>query len=236
MAVTGACLVGFLIGHLVGNLQIFLPPEALNRYAHFLQSTPEILWPARAGLLVLITLHIASAIHLALENRAARPVAYARDPALQTSTFASRTMLVSGGIVACFVVFHLLHFTVRVEALNGASVPFHALKDPRTGHPDVYAMVVAGFSVWYIALCYVVGIGLLCVHLSHGVGAMFQSLGLMNRAYRGWIDGLAKGLAVLLFVGYVSIPAAVLLGGHGRDYLNEVAAASVTPLAQEVRQ
>ncbi len=239
MAVTGAGLVGFLFGHMVGNLQVFLPPEALNRYAHFLQSTPEILWPARIGLLVLIGLHVWSAFRLTAENRAARPVAYAKDPAAKTSALASRTMLVTGIVVACFIVFHLLHYTVRLEAVNGSKIPFQALKDPLTGHNDVYAMVVAGFSVWHVTLFYAVGVGLLCFHLSHGVGAMFQSLGLMNRAYRAGIDWLARGVAVVLFCGYMSVPTAVLVFGHGQAHLRHLAdhpPADAVAAAQEARE
>jgi succinate dehydrogenase / fumarate reductase, cytochrome b subunit len=193
MAVTGAGLVCFVIGHLIGNLQIFLPPEAINRYAHFLHSSPELLWPARLGLLLLVGLHVLSAVWLWHENRAARPVTYALDPAVQSSSYASRTMLMSGLIVAAFVVYHLLHFTVQVESINGTPVLFGDLRDPATGHADVYAMIVAGFSVWYVSLFYLAAVGLLCVHLSHGVNAMFQSLGLMNRAYRVVIDKAGQG-------------------------------------------
>jgi succinate dehydrogenase / fumarate reductase cytochrome b subunit len=220
MAVTGAGLLCFLIGHMIGNLQIFLPPEAINRYAHFLQSTPELLWAARIGLLLLILLHIVSATRLSLDNRASRPVAYAMDPALQSSSYASRTMLLSGGIIAAFILYHLLHYTVRLESINGSPVPFHALKDPVTGHNDVYAMVIAGFRVWYVSLFYLIGVGLLCFHLSHGVGAMFQSLGLMNRAYRALIDKAAIVLSLVLFCGYLSIPVAVLCFGHGQEHLD----------------
>jgi succinate dehydrogenase / fumarate reductase cytochrome b subunit len=222
MAVTGAGLLCFLIGHMLGNLQIFLPPEALNRYAHFLQSTPELLWAARLGLLTMITLHVWSAVRLTLANRASRPATYALDPALQSASYASRTMLMSGLIIAAFVVYHLLHYTVRVESINGTVTVFHALKDPVTGHNDVYAMTVAGFKVWYVSVFYILAVGLLCFHLSHGIKAMFQSLGLMNRTYRVAIDRAAPIIAALLFVGYASIPAAVLFLDHGGEYLKEV--------------
>lgn len=221
MAVTGAGLLLFLIGHLVGNLQMFLPPEAINRYGHFLQTTPELLWSARLGLLLFVGLHVWSAVRLWLENQAARPVLYLKDPAVETSTYASRTMLMSGLIIASFVIFHLLHFTARAEWVTGTPIQFHALQDPEADRYDVYAMVVAGFSVWYVSLFYTIAMGLLCLHLSHGIGAMFQSLGLMNRQYRAIIDQVAKGLALVLFCGYVSIPVAVLLG-HGHDYLTHV--------------
>jgi len=222
MAVSGAGLFCFVLGHMIGNLQVFLPPEALNDYAHFLQSTPELLWTARLGLLALVGLHVMSAVWLWHENRAARPVTYALDPAARSSSYASRTMLMSGLIIALFVIYHLLHFTVRIEGINGTPVVFGDLRVPETGHPDVYAMVVAGFRVWYVSLFYLVAVGLLCLHLSHGVSALFQSLGLMNRAYRALIDQAAKAVAVLLFVGYASIPTAVWLFGHGEDYLREV--------------
>jgi len=221
MAVTGAGLLCFLVGHMLGNLQVFLPPEAINRYAHFLQSTPELLWAARLGLLTMIILHVWSAVRLTLGNRASRPVTYALDPALQSSSYASRTMLMSGSIIAAFVVYHLLHYTVRVESINGSTLPFHALKDPVTGHNDVYAMMIAGFQVWYVSAFYILAVGLLCYHLSHGIRAMFQSLGLMNRTYREAIDRAAPIIAALLFVGYASIPAAVLFLHHGGEHLQQ---------------
>jgi succinate dehydrogenase / fumarate reductase, cytochrome b subunit len=222
MAGSGVVLVLFVLGHLVGNLQFFLPPEAINRYGHFLQSNLEVLWPVRLILLGLVTLHIFTAFQLWAENRAARPVAYASPATAYGSTLASRTMLVSGLVVASFIVFHLLHYTLKVEAVNGSAVPFHQLMEPGTGHPDVYAMMVAGFSVWYVAVFYVIGVGLLCWHLSHGLGAMLQSLGLRNPTYTPLVTKAARVIAVLLFVGYASLPASVLLFGHGRAYLAEV--------------
>ncbi len=220
MAVSGLVLFLFVAGHLVGNLQIFLPPEAINRYGDFLQSNLELLWPVRIILLGMIGLHVWSAISLSLENKAARPDAYAIPPRFGSS-LASRTMLVSGGIAGAFVVYHLLHFTVVVQAVSGTPVPLAALKDPVTGHHDVYAMVVAGFRVWYVSLFYLLGVGLLCFHLSHGFGAMFQSLGLRNPVYSPLLVKASQIIAVVLFLGYASIPAAVLLG-HGQDYLQRV--------------
>ncbi|MGI8965756.1 MAG: succinate:quinone oxidoreductase, partial [Limisphaerales bacterium] len=110
MSITGFGMVGFVLAHLLGNLQIFLGQEAINRYGHFLQSNLELVWPARIGLLVLIILHIGAAIKLTAENRAARPIAYTTyHPTV--ASYASRTMMMSGLIVFCFIVYHLLHFT-----------------------------------------------------------------------------------------------------------------------------
>jgi succinate dehydrogenase / fumarate reductase cytochrome b subunit len=131
-------------------------------------------------------------------------------------------MLVSGLVVAAFVIYHLLHFTVRVEFINGSSIPIGQLKDPATGHLDCYAMMVAGFSVVPVSLFYLVGVGLLCFHLSHGIQAMFQSLGLRNAAYADLIAKASKGIALVLFLGYASIPTSVMVFGHGKAYLQEV--------------
>jgi succinate dehydrogenase / fumarate reductase, cytochrome b subunit len=116
MAASGALLFLFVVGHLVGNLQFFLGPEAINRYGYFLQSNVELLWPARVGLLVAVTLHLWSAVILSLENRAARPIGYVGDPAAPAASYASRTMLMSGLIVATFIIYHLLHYTVQLPS------------------------------------------------------------------------------------------------------------------------
>lgn len=219
MAISGCGLFLFVVLHMLGNLQLFLGPAALNRYAHFLQTTPELLWPVRIGLLVLVGLHIWSASALTLENRASRPIPYAHGQPPYAASYASRTMFVSGLIVAAFIVFHLLHYTVCVRALNFTGKDFAHLTDPRTGYHDVFAMVVYGFSVWYVSLFYIVGVGLLCLHLSHGISALFQSLGLRNPAWWPILRKFALIAAVVLFLGFISVPAAVMLG-YGRSYVN----------------
>jgi succinate dehydrogenase cytochrome b subunit len=208
MAITGCALFGFVIAHLLGNLQIFLGPGPLNRYGHFLQTTPEVLWPARFGLLAMVALHILAALKLSRENKLARPVPYAREE-LVAASYASRTMLMSGIIVAVFVVYHLLHFTVQVQAINLVGENFALLEDQKQQH-DVYRMMLAGFSSFWVSGFYMIGLGLLCLHLSHGVGSMFQSVGWKNKSYGKFIDGVAKVLALLIFLGYCSIPLAVL--------------------------
>jgi succinate dehydrogenase / fumarate reductase, cytochrome b subunit len=210
MAISGLALFGFVIGHLIGNLQIFLGPEAINKYGHFLQSNLELVWPARIGLLVMVLLHIWSAIKLSAENRAARPVPYANwNPTV--ASYASRTMLMSGLIVAAFIIYHLLHFTAQTEAINLTGTDFHTLTDEKGRH-DIYRMMVIGFSKVPVSIFYIIAIGLLSLHLSHGVSAMFSSLGWKHKGYAGFLNGFAKAVAVFIFVGYVSIPIAILLG------------------------
>jgi len=216
MAVTGFILFLFVIGHLVGNLQVFLGPEAINRYGHFLQSNLELVWPARIGLLVMVGLHIWSAARLSIENRAARPVGYATYQPIG-STYASRTMLMSGLIVLAFIIYHLLHFTVQTQYINGTGQNFTTFVDPEKRH-DIFKMMVVGFNNGWVSAFYIVGMALLCLHLSHGLSSMFQSIGWKGDAYRPVLDKGARALAVLIFLGYTSIPVAILLG-YGKEAL-----------------
>jgi succinate dehydrogenase / fumarate reductase, cytochrome b subunit len=219
MAITGLALFAFVVGHLAGNLQVFLQPygEAINRYGNFLQTNLEILWPARIGLLAMVGLHIWSAIKLSAENKAARPQAYAQHEIVAAS-YASRTMLMSGLIIFAFIVYHLLHFTVQVPAVNLVHTDFTTLH--ADGVHDVFAMIVLGFQNPIVAGWYVLAMFLLCLHLSHGLSAMFQSLGWKTPAYAPTIDCGAKLVAWLIFAGYASIPIAIQLG-YGATYLKE---------------
>src|SRR5580765_613215 len=144
MAVTGFVLFGFVVGHLAGNLQIFLGPEAINRYGHFLQSNPELIWPARIVLLLMLLLHIWSAVRLSMENKAARPIGYGEYKPV-ASSYASRTMLMSGLIIFVFVVYHLLHFTVQTQYVNFTGQNFVDFMDPEKRH-DIFKMMVVGFG------------------------------------------------------------------------------------------
>jgi succinate dehydrogenase / fumarate reductase, cytochrome b subunit len=210
MAISGCALFGFVIGHLLGNLQIFLGPEVLNRYGHFLQTTPELIWPARVGLIALVALHIASAVALTAQNRAARPVNYTHYEVVAAS-YASRTMMMSGLIVFVFIIYHLLHFTIQVPGINFTGHDFRVLQDAKQRH-DIYAMMILGYRQPLVSLFYVVGVGLLCLHLSHGVSSMFQSMGWKNKAYGAFLDKFAIAATIAIFLGYISIPAGVLLG------------------------
>jgi succinate dehydrogenase cytochrome b subunit len=210
MAVTGFVLLLFVIGHMAGNLQIFLGPDQINAYGHFLQTTPEVLWPARVVLLIMIGLHLYAAFTLWLENRAARPAPYGQYRPVAAS-LASRTMIFSGLIVAAFIVYHLLHYTVQVKAVNLTGRSFVPLVDAKGRH-DIYRMMILGFSNPWVSGFYLIGVGLLCFHLSHGASSMFQSIGWKGKPFGLWIDRLALACAIILFVGYASIPLAVLSG------------------------
>jgi len=216
MAVTGLVLFLFVIGHLAGNLQIFLGPEAINRYGHFLQTNPELIWPARLILLLMVGLHIWSAARLTLENKAARPIGYAQYQPVGSS-YASRTMFMSGIIIFVFVVYHLLHFTAQVQYVNLTGQSFVSFVDPQKRH-DIFRMMVVGFNNVWVSAFYLLGMALLCLHLSHGASSMFQSIGWKNRAYGPLLDNAARVFAGLIFIGYSSIPIGILLG-YGKEQL-----------------
>jgi len=219
MAVTGLALFLFVVGHLVGNLQIFLGWDEINRYGDFLQTNLELIWPARIGLLVMVGLHIWSAIRLTAENRAARPQQYAKKEVVAAS-YASRTMMWSGVIIFIFIIYHLLHFTLVVEAINLTGKNFETFRDAKMRH-DIFAMMVIGFENPVVSCFYMVAMFLLCLHLSHGLSAMFQSLGWKTPAYAPLIDCAARAVAWLIFVGYASIPFCILVLHYGRPYLIE---------------
>lgn len=206
VALTGLALFGFVVGHLIGNLQMFLgSPEPINRYGAFLQGLGELLWAIRLGLLAMLVLHVVFTIKLRMENRAARPVNYAVTNRRAT-TFAARWMLLSGLMVLCFIIFHLLHFTVQ-----SVDPSYLTLKDQHGRH-DVYRMVIKGFSNPYVSAFYIVAVGLLAMHLNHGIASLFQTLGLNSGKLRPLWEKGGPAFSWLLFIGYASIPVAVLTG------------------------
>lgn len=205
MALTGAALFSFAFVHMAGNLQIFWGPEPVNHYAHFLKSNAEIIWPARYGLIAVVLIHLVTSLSLKLENLRARDQQYAVQKPLSAS-LASRTMLWTGSIFLVYVVYHLLHLTL------GQVQPEYLTWRDSGGRHDVYRMMVTAFSNAWTCVFYIIGTGAVCFHLSHGASAMFQSLGLKNPAYADRITNLAKLVAFLLFLGYASVPLAILYG------------------------
>lgn len=206
VAVTGVILILFVIGHLLGNLQIFLGPAWINAYAEHLRELGPLLWVIRAFLLLAVLAHIYYTVRLAIENRRARPQAYRRKEVVK-ATFASRHMVMSGLILLAFIIFHLLQFSVRATDPRFAALPHDPL-----GYYDVYSMMVLGFESPLVSGFYILAMFLLALHLSHGSSSFFQSLGLNNKGLTPRLAGAGRIFAWLLFAGYSSIPAAVLLG------------------------
>ncbi len=208
MAVTGIMLFGFVLGHMAGNLKLYLGADSLNHYAEWLREIGApllphggLLWIARVVLLAAVGLHILSATQLTLKNRRARPRDYRERNVLQ-ATYAARTMRWGGVIIALFVFYHLAHFT---WGWGWAHRDFVA--------GDVYHNVVAGFSVWWVSAFYIVANLALGLHLYHGLWSMFQSLGWYVAGNpHDWRRRFAQVFALVIVAGNVSFPLAVLAG------------------------
>jgi succinate dehydrogenase / fumarate reductase cytochrome b subunit len=191
MAVTGLLMLLFAIFHMLGHLQMFGGRDMYNAYAHFLQNLWEVKWPVRAGLLGVLIVHVAIALALVARNRAARPIGYAIVRHTR-SRWAGRSMAFSGLVILAFIVFHLLHFTI----------------DP--AYPDdAYTRFIVAFHQPLYYAVYFAGILLLSLHLGHGASSWLQSLGWRHPKYPA--DKLGPAIGVLLFVGYMIPPTAILL-------------------------
>lgn len=207
MAVTGIALFVFVIIHMAGNLQIYLGREAINNYAAFLKAKPGLLWTARLGLLAIVIMHITAALQLVSANSDARPQKYDKGKTVAAS-YAARTIFVSGLLIFAFIIYHLMHFTFGVT-----NPEFMSLKDPIDPlHHDVYGMMVRGFSNPLVSGFYIVAMAFLYLHLSHGVSSSLQSLGIRNRSNVRAVHRTARIAALIIFLGNISIPIAVLAG------------------------
>jgi len=198
MAVSGLVLFLFVVGHLIGNLQIYEGPEKLNNYARFLRSMPALLWGVRITLIAMVVLHIWSSVQLAWLKFDARPTGYVKKKATQSS-YASRTMYWSGPIILAFVIYHLLDFTFGTV-------------NPSFQEGNVYANVVASFQLIPVSVFYVIAMLLLATHLYHGLWSMFQSLGFSHPRYTPVLKRSAALVAIFIAAGNISIPLSVLTG------------------------
>jgi succinate dehydrogenase / fumarate reductase cytochrome b subunit len=198
MAITGLILFGFVIGHMLGNLQVFMGANQMNAYAAMLKANATLLWGVRIVLLVAVILHIVAAVQLTRMSQRSRPEGYHYKDVIQAD-YAARTMRWSGPIIAVFVIYHLLHFTT-------GSV------HPRFDVYDVYRNVISGFRVWPVSLFYIIAMVALAFHLWHGVWSLFQTLGLINPKSNKIIHRLAAIATLALVIGFISIPMAVLAG------------------------
>src|SRR5580704_4612287 len=205
VAITALLLILYVLGHLAGNLQIYLGQDRINSYAKFLHDLGPILWAVRVILLAAFVIHIVATIQLAQENRLAKPQKYAV-AGYQRSTMASRTMIVSGLIVLCFVIYHLLQFTLQVT-----DPEFREVHDS-IGRHDVYRMLILGFRHPLVSLFYVIALFLLTTHLSHGFASVVQTLGINNRKIANFVSTGGQILAWVVFAGYISIPVTILFG------------------------
>jgi len=213
VALTGLVMLGYVVGHLIGNLQIFLQPHHINKYAAFLQGLGEFLWIIRLALLATVILHIVFTIQLAIENRRGRPQDYAMQRTVQAK-LSTKTMVWSGAYLLCFIIVHLLHLTAQTIH------PEYRTWHDEGGRHDVYRMMIAGFRDPLMSAFYIVGMILLCAHLAHGIGSLCQTLGVRTKHAAALLTQGGRIVAWLLAIGYISIPTAILFAGHGKKYLD----------------
>lgn len=205
MAVSGAAIFGYLVVHMIGNLQIFLGAEVINKYAALLHSTPLLLWGVRVVLLLAFPVHIAMAVQLNMRNRQARPVSYGNYKR-QVSSYAARTMMFSGPVLLLFLLFHLAHLTLGYNVVPKAFV-----------EGDPYANMVNGFTVSWVFLFYVLAAALVGLHMAHGAWSMFATLGVSHPRYLNIIKEVAFVATVVVAGGFALVPIAVffkLVGGQ----------------------
>jgi succinate dehydrogenase / fumarate reductase, cytochrome b subunit len=200
MGVTGLIGVGFVIVHALGNLLVFRGSAAINSYSHFLKSTGELLWGLRIVLIVAVILHVIAAVQLTVQSRAARPTGYVkRDP--QAATVASRTMRWGGALLLIFIVLHILHFTTGTIRPAGYF-----------SSEDVYANVVSGFRIWWVALFYILAMIALGLHLFHGAWSSVRSIGVSPPSPHPLHRRISLAIAILVWAAFTSIPVAVVTG------------------------
>lgn len=213
VALTGLILLGFVLGHMIGNLLIFAGPDAINEYGHLLQTALHGggVWIARIGLLAATVVHVVATISLTKANREARQDKYGMQKA-QVSTKSSQIMIWSGLTILAFIVYHLLHFTVRVGNDYGT---YKTVLHGETVH-DVYRMVIAGFSWAPASIFYLVAMALLSSHLSHGFSSLFQTLGISTDKTEPLFKKAGYAFAGLIFAGNSAIVLAIWLFGYGR--------------------
>ena len=205
VALTGLGLVGFVIFHMLGNLQVFEGPDALNGYAGFLREMPIVLWTARLTLLAVAIVHVALAIQLALRNQRARPVAYAVRE-YRAASLASRTMALTGSLLLIFIIFHLLHLTAGL-----VDPSMHDQLDQQ-GHTDVYGKVIHAFRNPLYVMVYCTGQLVLGMHLSHAVSGSLQTLGFEHAAFNHFFKAAGPAVALFVVLGNLMIILAVFFG------------------------
>jgi succinate dehydrogenase / fumarate reductase cytochrome b subunit len=216
VGLTGAFLVVFLLGHMIGNLLVFVGPDAINEYGHMLQTAGHgmLVWVARVAIFGCIGLHAWATISLTKANRTARGTERYGCETTQVASKSSRVMIMSGLTILAFFIYHILHFTVHAGNDYGKEAYYTTLHGERVH--DVFKMVIDGFSWLPASAFYIIAMVLLCSHLSHGVSSMFQTLGLNTEKTEPFYKKVGWAYALLILVGNCSIPVAIYVFKFGR--------------------
>jgi succinate dehydrogenase / fumarate reductase, cytochrome b subunit len=199
MAVSGVVWIGYVVAHMLGNLQIFAGRETINAYSQFLHDAPVLLWGARIVLVVALVAHVAAYVSLTRANFAARPQGYARRRDVVTS-FAAKSMAWTGPLLLAFILFHVAHLTL------------HWTPDYAMEPHDVYHNLVEGFRMPWLVALYVAAMGLLGLHLYHGAWSFFQTLGANHPRWNPYRRTFAVIVTVVVIGGFVLVPLSILAG------------------------
>lgn len=207
MSVSGLAMIVFVIAHLLGNASIYAGPDGINAYAKALRSFGPLAWSVRITMIFMFVLHICYGTKLTIENRAAKPDAYAVRNNLET-TFAGRNMIWTGLLIALFLIYHLLHFTFQVIPPKFPAVAYFDWR----GRPDVFMMVVSGLSNLFVSMLYISALAALGLHLAHSIQSSLQTIGVSNERTLPAIMKAGTLAAIIIFLGYAAIPLAILSG------------------------
>lgn len=211
MSFTGMMMILFVLIHLLGNLSFFKGPLGINAYSNFLQNLGLLLWIFRITMMAAICIHVFFGIQLTLENRRAKPQKYAVRNSL-SATFAGRSMIWTGLLIAFYLIYHILHFTLQIIFPATSAVRnLDAL-----GRPDVFQMMMQSFQNMAVVFLYICGMSGLALHLSHGIQSMVQTAGLNSERTLPLMMKMAAVTAVVLFLGYISIPVGISVNAVGK--------------------
>jgi succinate dehydrogenase cytochrome b subunit len=207
MAVTGLIGIAFVIGHMLGNLQVFIGQDKFDGYAATLHGPlAELLWGVRIVLVVSVLLHVLMAWQLTQRAKAARPTGYKKREA-QVSTLASRTMRWGGVLLVVFIVLHILHFTLGTIDPTGV---FHTTD--AKGRHDIYGVVVASFRIWWVSAFYILTMIFLGLHLYHGAWSSLRTLGVARPSGHPLKRRISAVIAFAVWLGFTLVPLGVLAG------------------------
>ena len=202
--------VGFVVAHLVGNLTIFLGPQAFNDYAHKIESLGPLVWVMRAGMIAAVIVHVSLTLTLVFENRAARPQPYHRIASKGNRSWATRTMAYTGLLIIAFLIMHLYDFTFATK--DGPQSIIEGVNNGESSY--LFGLVWFSFNQWWRMVFYVVAVAAVGAHLSHALQSVCQTFGMNHERYTPWVKGFSIAVGVLVAVGFASLPIYVFLASE----------------------
>ncbi len=203
MGLTGLVWAGFVFGHMAGNMTIFVSPDLYNQYGHAIVSNKILLYGTEAALILSLLVHVGLAINLTISNRSSKGIASSvKASGSKRTPLAAQTMIIQGTILLAFIILHLITF--KYGEYYETTIDGVKMRDLARLMSEVFSQppAVAG---------YVISLLLLCAHLKHGFGSVFQSLGLLHPSYQGKIKAASWAYAIVVTIGFISQPLYVYM-------------------------